>query len=79
VPPSEISELPIPKSLEAILMMCLEKDPARRPSSALDLDARLARVPGQAEWTDDRAREWWDAHAPGMVTRRDGGVMGVAE
>jgi serine/threonine-protein kinase len=67
VPPSEVSELPIPRDLEAILMRCLEKDPAMRPSSALELDARLARVSGQPDWTDDKARAWWGAHAPDLV------------
>jgi DNA-binding NtrC family response regulator len=70
VPPSAVSELPIPRSLEAILMTCLEKDPAKRPSSALELDARLARVPGGGDWTNDRAREWWDVHAPDLVAGR---------
>jgi hypothetical protein len=69
VRPSEISELPIPSDLEAILMMCLEKDPASRPSSALELDARLARVSCGRAWTDDTARAWWDAHAPELVAR----------
>ena len=67
VPPSTRSELPIPKQLEAILMMCLEKDPAKRPSSALELDSRLAQVPCEAPWTNERARKWWDAHAPEVV------------
>ena len=34
-------------------MMCLEKDPAKRPSSALQLDSQLARVP--CEPMDERA------------------------
>jgi serine/threonine-protein kinase len=76
VPPSEISELPIPKDLEAILMLCLQKNPAHRPSSALDLDARLARVSCEGKWTDAEARAWWDTHAPGLVTGGDEGVNG---
>ena len=79
VPPSEVSELHIPRDLEAILMMCLEKDPARRPSSALELDARLARVPSEQAWTDDRARAWWVAHAPDLASGRGDRVKGVAE
>jgi serine/threonine protein kinase len=71
VPPSELSELPIPADLEAILMMCLEKDPAARPSSALALDARLARVSCKGVWTDEKARAWWELHAPDLVARRD--------
>jgi transcriptional regulator with GAF, ATPase, and Fis domain len=64
VPPSERSELPVPEQLDAILMMCLEKDPAKRPSSALQLDSALARVRCEAAWTSERAQSWWDAHAP---------------
>jgi DNA-binding NtrC family response regulator len=70
VPPSSVSELPIPKDLEAILMMCLEKDPAKRPLSALDLEARLGRVRFQQAWTQDRGQAWWEAHAPEMIARK---------
>ena len=44
LPPSQRSELPIPKQLEAILMKCLEKDPANRPHSALELESELTGV-----------------------------------
>ena len=66
-PPSEVSELPIPAELEAILMKCLEKDPIKRPSSALQFDLQLARVPFKQPWTEDRARQWWESHAPTVV------------
>ena len=64
VPPSRRSELPIPEQLDAILMMCLEKDPAKRPSSALQLESELARVPCDVRWTNERAQKWWEVHAP---------------
>lgn len=67
VPPSHVSELPIPADLEQILMTCLEKDPARRIPSALDLDAAFGRVRCDRVWTDAQARAWWDAHAPDLV------------
>jgi serine/threonine-protein kinase len=67
-PPSEVSELPIPAELEAILMKCLEKDPGKRPSSAHQLDLQLARVPFKQPWTEDRARQWWESHAPTVVS-----------
>ena len=67
VPPSEVSELPIPSELEAILMMCLEKDPAGRPSSALELESELTGVRCGETWTMKRAQEWWEAHSPDNV------------
>ncbi|HKT81710.1 MAG TPA: protein kinase [Vicinamibacterales bacterium] len=65
-PPSQISELPIPKELDAILMKCLEKDPDQRPRTALELHSMLAGVKA-AEWTQANAREWWEAHAPELI------------
>jgi DNA-binding NtrC family response regulator len=67
LPPSQVSELPIPKQLEAILMTCLEKDPGKRLSSALELDARLAEVPDKNPWTTERARAWWEQLRPGQA------------
>lgn len=66
VPPSQVSELPIPEQFETILMTCLEKDPGRRPS-ALELDAQLAGVPTKEPWTQERARAWWRTHAPEVL------------
>jgi DNA-binding NtrC family response regulator len=67
IPPSKRSELSIPKQLDTILMMCLEKDPAKRPASALQLDHQLAQVRCEAAWTNERAREWWETHAPELL------------
>jgi len=67
IPPSERSELPIPPSLEALLMRCLAKDPDGRPVSAVALDAELGAVPCEPAWTQERAREWWEMHAPDSV------------
>jgi serine/threonine protein kinase len=66
-PPSEVSELPIPRDLELVLMKCLEKDPAQRPGSALELESQLARVPCKEPWTEARARAWWAVHAPDVI------------
>jgi DNA-binding NtrC family response regulator len=65
--PSEVSKLPIPKDLELLLMACLEKNPVNRPSSAFELESRLADIRCEAPWTRDRARCWWETHAPDVV------------
>jgi transcriptional regulator with GAF, ATPase, and Fis domain len=64
LPPSQVSEVLLPQPLEAIIMSCLEKDPDLRPASALDLEAELGRIAFDRPWTQERAREWWDLHAP---------------
>jgi serine/threonine-protein kinase len=63
VAPSQRTELPVPPEMDALVLACLEKDPARRPQSADDLAARLREIPG-ASWTDADARAWWGTHLP---------------
>jgi serine/threonine-protein kinase len=62
--PSTRSELPIPASLEELVMDCLEKDPARRPASAEAVSTRLAAVSLESPWTVERAERWWEVHRP---------------
>jgi hypothetical protein len=62
--PSTRSELPIPASLEDLVMECLEKDPARRPASAEAVSTRLDAVPLESPWTVERAERWWAMHRP---------------
>lgn len=60
-PPSARTDLPIPRALDDLVLSCLAKDPANRPQSARELSLRLAEVEGTSAWTQDRARDWWDA------------------
>jgi tRNA A-37 threonylcarbamoyl transferase component Bud32 len=62
--PSLRVELPIPASLEDLIMECLEKDPARRPPSAEVVSTRLDAVPLASAWTAERAEHWWATHRP---------------
>ena len=62
--PSSRSELPIPASLEDLVMDCLEKDPTRRPASAEAVSSRLAAVALESPWTVERAERWWEMHRP---------------
>ena len=64
VPPSRRTEIPIPESLEGVILTCLEKDPAGRPHNAAQLDAALSACALDTEWDSRRARDWWSIHMP---------------
>jgi hypothetical protein len=63
VPPSQRTELPIPRELDAIVMALLARDPAGRPSTARELYERLHALP-IPRWTDAQAAEWWQLRMP---------------
>lgn len=63
-PPSHRTELAIPPELESIVLACLAKNPSDRPQTADQLAEQLAAVPLAPEWTDSRARKWWEQHRP---------------
>jgi serine/threonine-protein kinase len=58
------SELPVPVSLEDLIMECLQKDPTLRPSSATAISVRLAAVSLEKPWTLEQAERWWAMHRP---------------
>ena len=66
VPPSERLGKPIPASLEAIVLTCLEKAPANRPKDAGALLALLDACDDIACWTPDDARRSWSERAPAL-------------
>ncbi len=64
----------VPADLEAVVLACLEKDPANRPQDAGELRRRLAACAVEP-WDAESARTWWSAH--GAALRRD--VSGEGE
>jgi len=70
VPPSERTTRTVPKSLEAVVLSCLEKDPDKRPKDALTLVKALEALDDVPRWTEDEAREWWDGRGATMRETR---------
>lgn len=64
VPPSERTEVPIPRELDDLVMACLQKDPNKRPQDAEQLYRMACSCNAHACWTSDSARGWWEQHLP---------------
>ncbi|MBZ0266915.1 serine/threonine protein kinase [bacterium] len=62
--PSEVSETPIPRALEDVVMRLLEKKADDRYRTAEELGTALTAVAKDlpATWTWKRARDWWQLH-----------------
>jgi eukaryotic-like serine/threonine-protein kinase len=63
--PTQRWRVPIPGELERLVMTLLEKDPSRRPGSAAEVEAWLARIASEHPWTRAQASEWWSTALPG--------------
>jgi serine/threonine-protein kinase len=50
----------LPRDLEDVLMRCMEKEPADRPSEAGELRDQLAACADAGQWTRADAQAWWE-------------------
>ena len=71
VPPSAVSEMPIPAELDRIILACLAKNPGDRPPGVAELDRMLAACPCEPAWTDADAESWWQTNAPEKAAQPD--------
>ncbi len=62
VPPSQRTELSIPRELDDLVMACLEKDPNKRPQDAGLLFEMACHCPTGGGWNNAAAKRWWEAH-----------------
>jgi eukaryotic-like serine/threonine-protein kinase len=51
----------VPAPLEALVLACLDKDPSRRPQTAVEL-RKLLEACAIPPWTSEDARTWWHHH-----------------
>ena len=61
VSPSNEFRANIPADLQEVILRCLEKEPAKRFQNIEELDEALASCAVAGQWTQERAREAWDA------------------
>ncbi|MBL9139975.1 MAG: serine/threonine protein kinase [Verrucomicrobiales bacterium] len=53
---------PVSAEFESLVLRCLAKDPAQRPSTAAELRQWVESCPLASAWDLDRSRTWWLAH-----------------
>jgi eukaryotic-like serine/threonine-protein kinase len=68
VPPSQRTELAVPRELEDVIMRCLAKEPAHRPQTAGELSRALAGFENDTSWRQEDAERWWRTHLPEHFT-----------
>jgi serine/threonine-protein kinase len=66
IPPSQRTELTIPRELDEMVMACLQKDPNKRPQNAEELFQIMNRQACES-WNFTFARTWWEHHLPEMT------------
>jgi serine/threonine-protein kinase len=67
-PPSQRTEMPIPADLERVVMSCLAKKAADRPTTTEVIQMLTAcRV---TPWTDEDAADWWARDLPATSSLR---------
>jgi serine/threonine-protein kinase len=67
IPPSERTEMPIPRELGELVLACLEKEPSRRPRNADEVLRMLDRCRSTETWDRGRASAWWEQHLPELT------------
>jgi serine/threonine-protein kinase len=67
VPPSQRTELPIPRALDEFVLSCLEKDPNKRPQDAEALLGMAVNCKACDTWSSEKARRWWERHLPELT------------
>jgi serine/threonine-protein kinase len=67
-------QLDVPADVEAIVLTCLQKDPARRFADVASIDEALARTACAAGWSNQAAEDWWHKNANAQPTPTPGRI-----
>ena len=67
LPPSQRTELPIPRELDELVLACLQKDPNLRPQSAETLLRMCDKGRLCQTWNQSMAKQWWETHLPDLT------------
>jgi len=67
-PPSRQTDVHVPPEFDDLVLACLSKNVEARPAGADAVAARLREIPNRGGWTAERARTWWDTHAPAQAS-----------
>ena len=59
----------LPADLQAIVLRCLEKEPAKRFADVTEVARALAHCPVEEVWTEERATRWWQEYPRGDARR----------
>jgi serine/threonine-protein kinase len=70
VPPARRTDNPIPAELAELVMACLRKDPAARPT-ATALRVALERLNADQRWAEQDANAWWILFEPRLAGARE--------
>ena len=73
VPPSQRTELPIPRELDELVLRACRRIPTKRPQNAGELFRHGVRVHDPARaGARSAARRWWQTHLPDLTGSADG-------
>lgn len=67
IPPSQRTELPVPRELDELVLACLQKSPNKRPQNAEELFHMANRCTTREAWGQEAAKTWWERHLPDMT------------
>jgi serine/threonine-protein kinase len=62
IPPSQRTELRIPRELDELVLACLEKDPNKRPQNAEQVLQMAHACRTCDTWDSAAAKSWWETH-----------------